>query len=73
MPNLDGFGYCEKVRADKHLLRMPIIVQTALEDRNSRLRALSCGANDFLLSRWIWMRWLCGYACTSKITSCCIN
>jgi len=49
MPNLDGFGYCEKVRGDKNLLRMPIIVQTALEDRNSRLRALSCGANDFLL------------------------
>ncbi len=49
MPNLDGFGYCEKVRADRQLLQMPIIVQTALEDRNSRLRALSSGANDFLL------------------------
>lgn len=27
---------------------MPIIVQTALEDRQSRLHALSCGADDFL-------------------------
>lgn len=48
MPNLDGFGYCEMVRNDSSLPRMPIIVQTAQEDRQSRLRALSCGADDFL-------------------------
>ncbi|MDR3425047.1 MAG: response regulator [Alphaproteobacteria bacterium] len=48
MPRLDGFGYCERVRGDTSLPRMPIIVQTALEDRQSRLRALSCGADDFL-------------------------
>lgn len=48
MPNLDGFGYCAEVRKDTSLPKMPIIVQTALEDRDSRLRALSCGADDFL-------------------------
>ena len=48
MPNLDGFGYCEMVRKDPELLRMPIIVQTELDDRQSRLHALSCGADDFL-------------------------
>jgi len=48
MPHLDGFGYCEVVRKDASLPKMPIIVQTALEDRQSRLRALSCGADDFL-------------------------
>jgi len=48
MPNLDGFGYCEMVRKDATLSSMPIIVQTALEDRQSRLHALSCGADDFL-------------------------
>ncbi len=48
MPNLDGFGYCEMVRKDPALPNMPIIVQTALEDRQSRLHALSCGADDFL-------------------------
>lgn len=49
MPNLDGFGYCERVRNDGNLPRMPIIVQTVLEDRESRLRALSCGADDYLI------------------------
>ncbi|MDR3423697.1 MAG: response regulator [Alphaproteobacteria bacterium] len=48
MPNLDGFGYCEAVRNDSELPRMPIIVQTALGDRASRLRALACGADDYL-------------------------
>jgi DNA-binding response OmpR family regulator len=48
MPNLDGFGYCEMVRNDKTLPRMPIIVQTALKNRQSWLHALSCGADDFL-------------------------
>ncbi|MFA5040125.1 MAG: response regulator [Bdellovibrionales bacterium] len=48
MPNLDGFGYCEMIRKDNSLPRMPIVVQTALEDRQSRLHALSCGADDFL-------------------------
>jgi DNA-binding response OmpR family regulator len=48
MPNLDGFGYCEMVRKDPALPKMPVIVQTASEDRQSRLHALSCGADDFL-------------------------
>jgi len=48
MPNLDGFGYCEMVRNDTGLPRMPIIVQTALKNRQSWLHALSCGADDFL-------------------------
>jgi DNA-binding response OmpR family regulator len=48
MPNLDGFGYCEMVRNDKTLPRMPIIVQTAMKNRQSWMHALSCGADDFL-------------------------
>ncbi len=48
MPNLDGFGYCEKIRSDPGAAHMPIIVQTALDDRDTKLRALSCGADDFL-------------------------
>lgn len=48
MPKLDGFGYCELVRGDKNLPRMPIVVQTGFDERKARLRALSCGADDFL-------------------------
>ncbi|MDE1901070.1 MAG: response regulator [Alphaproteobacteria bacterium] len=48
MPGMDGFAYCEQVRADGSLPRMPIIVQTAAEEREFKLRALSTGADDFL-------------------------
>jgi DNA-binding response OmpR family regulator len=48
MPNLDGFGFCERVRSDPSLPHMPIIVQTEVEEREARLHALSCGADDFL-------------------------
>lgn len=48
MPRLDGFGYMDKIRADKTIWHMPIIVQTALKERETKIRALSCGADDFL-------------------------
>lgn len=48
MPNMDGFGYCEQIRNDPNAAHMPIIVQTALEDRDTKIRALSSGADDFL-------------------------
>jgi len=48
MPNMDGFGYCEHIRSDPATGHMPIIVQTALNDRDTKLRALSMGADDFL-------------------------
>ena len=41
MPNLDGFGYCERIRGDANAAHMPIIVQTALDDRATKIRALS--------------------------------
>lgn len=48
MPNLDGFDYCESIRIDRKLRSIPIIVQTALNTRATKLRALSCGADDFV-------------------------
>jgi sigma-B regulation protein RsbU (phosphoserine phosphatase) len=48
MPVLDGFGYCERIRSDPGAIRMPIIMQTALNEREAKLRALSTGADDFL-------------------------
>jgi CheY-like chemotaxis protein len=51
MPNLDGYGLIERIRSDKapiYLAGIPIIVVTTLEDANAKLRALVCGANDFI-------------------------
>lgn len=48
MPGMDGFEVCQRLRADPLLSQVPIIMITALEDRDSRLRGISAGADDFV-------------------------
>lgn len=51
MPILDGYGLIERIRSNKappYLSGIPVIVVTTLEDANAKLRALVCGANDFI-------------------------
>ncbi len=48
MPEMDGFEFCRRVRADATLQAVPIILLTALDDRQSRLIGLEAGADDFL-------------------------
>lgn len=48
MPGLDGFAVCERLRADPATAEVPIIMATALDDRQSRLRCLAVGADEFL-------------------------
>ena len=48
MPEMDGFEVCEKLRADPQTREVPIIMVTALNDRQSRLRGLEAGADDFI-------------------------
>ncbi|MCX6068861.1 MAG: response regulator [Chloroflexi bacterium] len=48
MPRMDGFEVCQRVRATPILADMPIIMITALDDRESRLKGLRAGADDFI-------------------------
>lgn len=48
MPGMNGFEVCKKLRADKHLAEMPVVIVTALDDRASRLAGIAAGADDFL-------------------------
>ncbi|HEW97427.1 MAG: hybrid sensor histidine kinase/response regulator [Candidatus Parabeggiatoa sp. nov. 3] len=48
MPVMDGFETCERLRANPKLAEVPIIMLTALDDRDSRLRGIEAGADDFL-------------------------
>jgi len=48
MPGMDGFEVCQRLRATPGLEAIPIIILTALDDRDSRLRGLQAGADDFL-------------------------
>ena len=48
MPKLDGYEVCRQIRATDLLAEIPIIMITSLDDRDSRLRGLRAGVDDFL-------------------------
>ncbi|MEN9933911.1 MAG: hypothetical protein RLZZ387_490 [Chloroflexota bacterium] len=48
MPVLDGFSVCRSLRADPRLAQVPIILITALDDKDSRLEGLASGADEFV-------------------------
>lgn len=48
MPDMDGFAVCQAMRSDPNLADVPILMVTALDDRNSRLRGIEAGADDFI-------------------------
>ncbi|MBI5562442.1 MAG: response regulator [Deltaproteobacteria bacterium] len=48
MPLMDGFETCRTLKKDPLMWHIPIIMITASSDRDSRLKALDCGVNDFL-------------------------
>jgi putative two-component system response regulator len=48
MPGMTGFEVCQRIRNDPEIAEIPIIILTALDDRESLLNALKAGADDFI-------------------------
>ena len=48
MPGMDGFEVARRIRENPHGKDLPIIMVTALSDREDRVRAVEAGANDFI-------------------------
>jgi DNA-binding response OmpR family regulator len=48
MPGMDGFEVCQRLRANPKVAEVPVIMVTALDDRESRLRGIEAGADDFV-------------------------
>lgn len=48
MPGMDGFEVCQQLRATPDLAEVPILMLTALDDHESRVRGIESGADDFL-------------------------
>ncbi len=48
MPEMDGYALCEAVKADEALREIPVILVTLLSDSQDVIRALKCGADNFI-------------------------
>lgn len=48
MPHLSGFEVCHKIKNNPDTYLIPVILITALSDRQDRLEGIKAGADDFL-------------------------
>jgi DNA-binding response OmpR family regulator len=48
MPGVSGFDLCRRLKANEATALVPVILVTALEDQDSRVRGIEAGADDFL-------------------------
>lgn len=48
MPNLNGFQTCEKIKGNPDTYLIPVIIVTALSDKQDRIEGIRAGADDFL-------------------------
>lgn len=49
MPRMDGFDLTARIRADKRLADLPVVLVTALESREDRERGIDVGANAYMV------------------------
>ncbi|HFD40452.1 MAG TPA: response regulator, partial [Anaerolineae bacterium] len=48
MPGMDGFTLCEQIKAGQQTWFVPVILVTALNSVQDRIRGIQAGADDFL-------------------------
>ena len=48
MPGMDGFETCRRLKADPVTRHIPIVLVTALDGREDKIRGLEAGADDFI-------------------------
>jgi DNA-binding response OmpR family regulator len=53
MPEIDGFKLCRLLRAEPEFAHTPIIIVTALGDKDSRIVAYGAGASDYLTKPYL--------------------
>ncbi len=48
MPDVDGYAVCRALKADATMRNIPVVMITALDGRDAKIKGLEAGANDFL-------------------------
>ena len=48
MPEMDGYDVCRKLKGDETTRLIPVVLVTALDDIEAKIRGIEAGADDFL-------------------------
>ncbi|MFH1561955.1 MAG: SpoIIE family protein phosphatase [Nitrospirota bacterium] len=48
MPRMDGYEVCRRLKEKKETIHIPVVMVTALKEREDRIKGLEVGADDFL-------------------------
>jgi len=48
MPGMNGFETCRQIKANEATRQIPVILLTALDDEESRIKGINSGADDFI-------------------------
>jgi len=48
MPVMDGFAYCEKMKKDERTCHIPVILLTARNEHEDKIKGLCLGADDYI-------------------------
>ena len=48
MPEIDGFEVCSLIKQDEKTRAIPVIIVTALDEKEHKIKAMEAGADDFL-------------------------
>jgi two-component system cell cycle response regulator len=48
MPGIDGIEVCKRIKSNPHTQHIPVVMVTALDQPEDRVRGLEAGADDFL-------------------------
>jgi response regulator RpfG family c-di-GMP phosphodiesterase len=48
MPGINGFDVCRRIKGDERLRRIPVVMVTALREKEERIKSIEAGAEDFI-------------------------